>query len=167
MLNEITEKVTKITSSITSKAQETIDLAKLQSAIQKANQDSEENYKEIGKIYYENFALEENELFMEQIAKIKENNAKVVSLQEQIHQLKGTKVCDDCGKEVKHNMSFCPYCGNKLEEETVEEPADELHVEEVVIINSEPVTEEPITTEPVTNETQVVEAEATPITEEL
>lgn len=165
MLNEITEKVNKITSTITSKAQETIDLAKLQSAIQKAKQDSEENYKEIGRIYYENFALEENELFAEQIAKIKENDAKVVALQEQVHQLKGTKVCDDCGRELKNNMSFCPYCGNKLEEETVEEtvdervedPSEEIHVEEVQITDSEPIT----------SEGEVVEGEATPITEEL
>ncbi len=165
MLNEITEKVNKITSTITSKAQETIDLAKLQSAIQKAKQDSEENYKEIGRIYYENFALEENELFADQIAKIKENDAKVASLQEQVHQLKGTKVCDDCGKELKHNMSFCPYCGSKLEEETVEENveesvedlAEELHVEEVLVTASEPVT----------SEAEVVEGETTPITEEL
>lgn len=27
--------------------------------------------------------------------------------------------CDKCGKEVKDTMEFCPYCGNKFQEETV------------------------------------------------
>jgi rRNA maturation endonuclease Nob1 len=152
MLNEFTEKVNKLTNKISNKAHDTLDVAKLQSAINKAKQDIDENYKELGKIYYENFALEENELFTEQIARIKENNAKVISLQEQIHQLKGTRVCDDCGKELKQDMSFCPYCGNKMKEE----PVEEVHAEEV---------EE--ASEPITRETEVVEDEITPITEEL
>jgi formate dehydrogenase maturation protein FdhE len=163
MLNEFTEKVNKITNKITNKAHDTFDVAKLQSAINKAKQDIEETYKEIGKIYYENFALEENELFTEQISRIKDNNTKIITLQEQINQLKGTKMCDGCGKELKQDMSFCPYCGNKQEEAPVEEAnAQEVHVEEV---HAEEVKVE--ASEPITRETEVVEAEITPITEEL
>ena len=167
MLNEFTEKVNKFTNKITNKAHDTIDVAKLQSAINRAKQDIEENYKEIGKVYYENFALEENELFTEQIGIIKENNSKIVSLQEQINQLKGTKVCDECGKELKQDMSFCPYCGNKLEEPVEEVHEEEVHVEEV---HTEEVKVEEVnvdTSEPVTRENEVVEQESTPITEEL
>ncbi len=162
MLNEFTEKVSKITNKITNKAHDTFDVAKLQSAINKAKQEIEENYKEIGKIYFEKFALEENELFTEQIAKINENNSKIVTLQEQINQLKGAKMCDGCGKELKQDMSFCPYCGNKQEEAPVEDAnAQEVHAEEVAV----EVTVE--VSEPKTKETEVVEAETTPITEEL
>ena len=79
-------------------------------------------------------------------------------MQEQVYQLKGTKVCEECGKDLKLDMSFCPYCGNKQEEEPVEEvQEEEVHAEEVPVENSEPIT----------RETEVIEEEVTPITEEL
>ncbi|HHV13189.1 MAG TPA: hypothetical protein GXX75_23220 [Clostridiales bacterium] len=147
MLNDFTEKVNKITREITNKAHDTIDAAKLNSSINRAKQDIEEAYREIGKIYYENFALEENELFEEPVNRIRENELKVVFLQEQIHQLKGIKVCEVCEKELKQDMSFCPYCGNKMKEEPVEEAEqdaeeqdaeEELEVEDELKVKEEP-----------------------------
>ena len=120
MPGEITGMLNKITKEIVNKTQDTKNVIKMRSKINRAKDDIDEAYKEIGRLYYEQCAQSENELFAELVNRIDDCHTEMQSLKKQINQLQDIKLCESCEKAVKQDMKYCPYCGILLNDEKVD-----------------------------------------------
>ncbi|GHU64453.1 hypothetical protein FACS189418_9010 [Clostridia bacterium] len=79
----------------------------------------EENYKEIGKKYFEANKSRPSDEFKESFEKINTSFDKITQLEQEIHAMEKVKVCPSCNEKVSRTVVFCPKCGAKQEETTV------------------------------------------------
>ncbi len=76
---------------------------------------------DIGNIYYNKNKDNTNDEFADAFIKIEELKAKIEQAKIQIQQIKGTKLCTNCGAEIPNGVAFCSKCGAKAPEDTVVE----------------------------------------------
>lgn len=96
------------------KTKDMTELMKLNNAIPEEQRKIEANYREIGKIYYENFADNPDLVFQNYIEKIRQSEAAILEMKSVIQQLKGTVSCPACGSEQPSGSAFCNNCGAKM-----------------------------------------------------
>ena len=77
----------------------------------------------------------DSEAFDALVAELDECYAKLDEISEKVDEYKNEVSCPDCGVKTKRDNNFCPKCGAKLPERTVEpeepiEEAAEVEVEE-------------------------------------
>ncbi len=77
-------------------------------------------YKTIGKLYFEKFAENPDEDFVEAIETIKASMEKIEETKAEIIKIKSRFNCPNCGAPFKNDAAFCSKCGSKLPE--IEEP---------------------------------------------
>lgn len=92
-------------------------------------------YEEIGKKIYENHVREEdisitNEI-EEKCTEIDALGDEIESLLKQCLELKDKKQCSKCYAEIEKNVKFCPNCGEKQTEESINNDETEEKKEEV------------------------------------
>lgn len=122
MIEEISEKLSKITKDVADSTQQQVDVLKMKSRIKKAEAEMENAYKETGKIFFEQTASEITEEYVQYIDAVRRAKVEISECKEKIFQIKGLQFCKECSGKIKGNMSFCPNCGAKITE--MEAPAD-------------------------------------------
>lgn len=108
---------------VASKAGEAIEIERLKGQIRDFSRENAVDLMEIGKMVYDSFKNgeevgEDAEALCEAI---KERKESIAEYEKKISLIKGSTECSGCGKMVAHGMSFCPYCGEKVETEAPEE----------------------------------------------
>lgn len=112
----------------TEKAQHVVEINKMNSQIAEIEQQKNAYFQEMGKVFYEGYRSQDMSVAEKEMVEL----AQVCDgLQEQIHTLrnriaimKNERLCE-CGRVVGLDANFCPYCGNKLEKLTRNEPKPE------------------------------------------
>ncbi len=132
-INKISEKLSSGATAVSNSTKRMSEIAKLNSKINKNLSDVNNRYTEIGRIV----KLELMDKIMHEDVKRLANEidillAEVNESREKISDLKGVKVCIECGAQVSRDVAFCPNCGAK-------QPVVENEIPEPVIITPSPV----------------------------
>ncbi len=133
---KITDSVSKGVTTATEKAQQTVEITKLNNQISGKRKDIDKLYAVIGEAVYD--AYLSNDLFAaeaqltpkcEEISAIREE---IAVLDARIKAIRNEKDCPSCGKRVSEETRFCPSCGHAFPPPVVEkEPIQvDLHVPE-------------------------------------
>ena len=126
-INKISEKLSSGATAVSNSTKRMSEIAKLNSKINKNLSDVNNRYTEIGRIV----KLELMDKIMHEDVKRLANEIDVLLTEinesrEKISNLKGVKVCIECGAQVSRDVAFCPNCGAK-------QPAAENEISEPVI----------------------------------
>ncbi len=98
-------------------------------------------YITLGKAYYDRHEGELEGKFADEFHTIQAGLVKIASLEDEIAELEGTRVCAECGAKVEKNAAFCSRCGAPMdsttsadmhEPEEPEEMQESIFEEEVV-----------------------------------
>ncbi len=119
------------------KTKKSAETVKLNSTINNLDREIKEEYTEIGRIYYQKHANDEQDPdLIPHFQKVSDNLAEIQGNRDQIDALKGLQKCPSCGMTISEDMTFCKYCGAKLVPEFTSEgqPA----VEEAAAAEAEP-----------------------------
>lgn len=100
------------------KAKNLTDIANLKGQIVSYENTILRNYREIGRAYYNTHKNDITSEFPNEMSNIADAERMIAELNKKISELKGTKKCASCGGEIPNDSSFCPKCGQKVEEET-------------------------------------------------
>lgn len=72
-------------------------------------------YITLGKAYYDRHEGEPEEEFSDEFRTIQAGLEKIASLEDEIAELEGTRVCAECGAKVEKNAAFCSRCGAPMD----------------------------------------------------
>ncbi|MGN0161511.1 MAG: zinc ribbon domain-containing protein [Lachnospiraceae bacterium] len=112
--DKLGEKLAATGEEISQKAKEMTEVVSLKNQIRTQENQLDEIYKSIGKKYYEAHKDEEGNEYAADFESIKTAQAGIATLNAQIREVKGTKVCPVCGEDIVGEASFCPKCGAKI-----------------------------------------------------
>lgn len=115
IINEITETMSKAAECASKKGGELLNRGKIRFALANLQSDLDELYEKLGKMRYEEISTGSVDAETEEkiISKIDSVMTDMEILKAEL-MTSGAAVCPACGKSVKKNTSFCPYCGEKL-----------------------------------------------------
>lgn len=125
---KIGEKITSTSKDVAKKTKELADISKINTQISSEEDSIKYKYNQIGKLYYETFGENPDEVFAPMCQSIIESQKKISEYRYQIQVIKGVKRCSGCGGDAPNDSIFCPVCGNKmtLEEDVIIDPVVEL-----------------------------------------
>ncbi len=117
---------------MTNKAGEAIEIQKLKSQVRTLARGNAVDLMELGKTIYDRFKAGEE---VEESAKglceaIQNREASMENYEKKIARIKGASECGNCGKMVARDMSFCPYCGEKIDAAVYDADETEAEFEE-------------------------------------
>ena len=98
---------------VTQKAKDVSGMAKLKMDIRAKKESVKESYLELGKIAYQRHkgeTAEETALF----ERIDEALEEIEKMELQILELKGARMCPECGAQASDTAEYCSACGAKL-----------------------------------------------------
>lgn len=103
---------------VSQKAKDLSDTAKLTMDIHTKEDQVQKMYAQIGKLYFDSHK-DDDPAEYEQMAQIKEMLTVIEDMKKELMEIKGAKVCPNCGKEVGSEDAFCKNCGSKLENDEI------------------------------------------------
>lgn len=117
---------------MTNKAGDAIEIQKLKSQVRSLARGNAVDLMELGKTIYDRFKAGEE---VEESAKglceaIQNREASMENYEKKIARIKGASECGNCGKMVARDMSFCPYCGEKIDAAVYDADETETECEE-------------------------------------
>ena len=117
---------------MTSKAGDAIEIQKLKSQVRSLARGNAVDLMELVKTIYDRFKAGEE---VEESAKglceaIQNREASMENYEKKIARIKGASECGNCGKMVARDMSFCPYCGEKIDAAVYDADETEAEFEE-------------------------------------
>ncbi|HJA81591.1 MAG TPA: zinc ribbon domain-containing protein [Candidatus Mediterraneibacter intestinipullorum] len=111
---------------VTSKAGDAIEIQRIKGQIRGLARGNAADLIELGRTIYDRYKAGEE---VEESARalcdaVRDREASIEDYEKKIAKLRGTSACSGCGRMVSKNMSYCPYCGEKV-------PVYEAEAEEV------------------------------------
>lgn len=110
--DEIGKKLSRTGQEAVQKTKNFTEITKLNSEISEIERGINRAYTEIGKIYYQKYAVTSTDndmlLYLQQIV---DSLQKMEEIQEKIRIIKGIGKCKNCGADVDTNAIFCNHCG--------------------------------------------------------
>ncbi|MBR0093234.1 MAG: zinc ribbon domain-containing protein [Lachnospiraceae bacterium] len=116
ILDDLGKKLSEAGKSTLAKTREMSSVSKLNSAIRAEERTQESLFMQLGKEYY---TLHEDAVggdFADIVREIRESKERSAELAEQINEIRGIRICPECGAEVPLGAIFCNICGVKLPE---------------------------------------------------
>ena len=89
-------------------------------------------YITLGKAYYDRHEGELEGKFADEFHTIQAGLVKIASLEDEIAELEGTRVCAECGAKVEKNAAFCSRCGAPMDSADVHEPEEPEEMQETI-----------------------------------
>ncbi len=131
-LEDLGKRIGETAETMTNKAGEAIEIQRLKGQIRGLARDNAVDLMELGRAIYERYkAGEEVEEGAQALCDaIKDREASIGEYEKKISRIKGTSECGNCGKMVGREMSFCPYCGEKVTLSEEDETASEAETTE-------------------------------------
>ena len=167
---ELKKTITDVSGTVVKKSGEVVETQKLKMKKYSIESDIRKDYELMGRIFFaemeETGNIDENveEIFQ----RIVEAKDAVAEIDEKLSKYSKGKVCAVCGEKASKNMTYCPYCGSKFEDEP-EADFEKAEFEEDVVEKTEDaaeVTEDNADAEEAVTENVSEEAEAEATTEE-
>lgn len=124
---------------MSNKASEAVEVQKLKSQIRTLERGNEGDLTELGQIIYERYQAGEDvgEEAAGLCEAIRDREESIEKYRQKISDVKGSFHCEVCGKIVTKEMSYCPYCGEKVPESIYEEEEEESAAEKVADVVEE------------------------------
>ena len=115
---------------VTSKAGDAIEIQRIKGQIRGLARENAADLIELGRTIYDRYKAGEE---VEESARalcdaVRDREASIEDYEKKIAKLRGTSACSGCGRMVSKNMSYCPYCGEKVP--VYEAEAEEVQAEE-------------------------------------
>lgn len=111
----------KVTKTIASTGQDAIqktrvltDTAKLNALCSEEENRISNYYRKIGELYVSLHADSNEPEFKELMEAIHQSKMKIQDWNKQIHNIKGTQICPNCGATIQRGSFFCTACGTKM-----------------------------------------------------
>ena len=121
--DELGKKISQAGQNAVQKGKELADIAKINSAVYDEEKKIDDNYREIGKLYFSLRGKNPDVDFAAMVAAIHESENKIGEYKQQLKDIKGVVCCEKCGAEVSSNAAFCSACGAPMPVvKPVEEP---------------------------------------------
>lgn len=114
IFDEIGKKVSQVGAETVKMTKELSETAKLNSAINAAENTINTVYANIGKLYYEKNIENPDEMYAEMFASIEAQKQIIQRNKDQLRIIKNVNVCENCNAEVAMGVAFCPNCGSKI-----------------------------------------------------
>jgi len=112
---KLSDTVSKGVSTATEKAQQTVEVTKLNSQISSKRKDIDKLFASIGESVYEGYLAQDLSVSQSKVLpaceKISEIRAEIEALESRIKEIRNEKDCV-CGKLVPYDTRFCPSCGH-------------------------------------------------------
>ena len=96
------------------KTKELTDIARLNSAITDEERTQKNLFLQLGREYYNNHAEDAEEALSRTVQDITDSKTRVGQLQHEINDIRGIRVCEECGAEVQLGAVYCTSCGVRL-----------------------------------------------------
>ncbi len=138
LTQKFTQKVKQLSKDTAEEVQKLNRIRQLNGKVNDARKQIEQIYSEIGKKFYELHKDSAPEGFEELVRTISDRTVEIGQLKEQLREVKGVVLCENCNTEVSADERFCPNCGSKMPEPVEEAEAED---EASVVIDAEDVTE--------------------------
>ena len=127
---DLGKRLSETAETVTSKAGEALEIQKLRSQIRSMARGNAVDLMELGKLIYDRYKAGET---VEEAAQglcdaIKDREAGMEEYEKKIARIKGASECANCGKMVAKEMTFCPYCGEKIDRSVYEADAEDEEV---------------------------------------
>lgn len=114
VINKAGDTLSNVGRGVVDKVKASTDLNKLKQQIVYEQQKISESFEEIGRNYYKekpvHVAPENVKLFGDIDSRLQ----RIERLKVQMNELKGIKVCTECGATITNNFLFCGICGARL-----------------------------------------------------
>lgn len=140
---ELKKTITDVSGTVVKKSGEVVETQKLKMKKYSIESDIRKDYELMGRIFFaemeETGNIDENveEIFQ----RIVEAKDAVAEIDEKLSKYGKGKVCAVCGEKASKNMTYCPYCGSKFEDEP-EADFEKAEFEADVVEKTEDVAEE-------------------------
>lgn len=127
--DQLGQKLTQTSRGAVKKTRDMAEIVRLNSAISEETKKIEAACREIGRLYYEHCASQNDPVFQPAVAEIQLAETSIREMRDTISRLKGIPTCPRCGAGLSAGSVFCPNCGAKQPEppappvEPVEESA--------------------------------------------
>ena len=120
--DQLSAKLTQTSQTAVQKTKDMAEIVRLSGQIAEEEKKIEQLYREIGETYYRQFADKDEVLFRDPVKEIRDAEAAVAAMRENVRQLKGVQVCPACGKEQPNGIAYCSSCGVKMPEIEAPQP---------------------------------------------
>ena len=111
---EIGKKISKSGQDAAQKAKNMAETVRLNGLVSEEKRRIENTFTKIGKLYYETFKENPEPCFSQLVTDINDAEKNIKKYTEQIRQVKGVAICDNCGGEVSNTAPFCSACGSAI-----------------------------------------------------
>jgi RNA polymerase subunit RPABC4/transcription elongation factor Spt4 len=124
---DLGNKITSTGKTVADKAKDLTELTRLNARVVSEEGKLSKAYCEIGKLYYAQSKGELDGPYEEYAAAASASLSEITALKEQIKNLKGVRVCVQCGREIGKNDLYCSSCGARNDfEEPETKPVDQI-----------------------------------------
>jgi uncharacterized coiled-coil DUF342 family protein len=118
VFDNITKKVTGTAKVAATRANDIVEVTKLNLSISAEEDKIKKLYAELGKAVYEtyNAGEEVGDAFKFYCKKIDEIEKNIEEMKQKILEMRKLKMCPSCSIELEADMAYCPKCGTKQQE---------------------------------------------------
>ena len=115
---------------VADKAKEMADVTRLKVQISSEESKIKEAYLQIGRLFCNRDMGEVPEEFIPYVQIVANSKAQIENLKGQISDVKGIKICPECGAENPLDATFCSACGSKVESTVKTEAASQTEAQD-------------------------------------
>lgn len=124
IFGKVGDSITATSKGVADKAKSASEINGMKKQIQQEEQKVLKYYQTIGQRYYDENAENPNAKYYDIMCEIKQISERNERLKFKINQIRGIKVCPNCGAEINNDFIFCGICGTKLPEPPKEDETD-------------------------------------------
>jgi rubrerythrin len=112
--DELSKKITVTSQNAVKSVSNLASVTKLKDSIAQEQRDISNCYLELGQAFFQQCKGIDEEPFATLCARIREGEAKIAALEDEIQMLQDMKKCPQCGAVCKYDSRFCPSCGAEM-----------------------------------------------------
>jgi len=115
VIDNITKKVTETAKVAATKANDIVEVTKLNLSIAAEEDKIKKIYAEVGKAVYDAYAAgkETADFLKDYCKRIEDIEKNIKEMKDKILEMKNLKICPGCGAELEGDVNYCPKCGTK------------------------------------------------------
>jgi rubrerythrin len=114
LFDEIGKKITNAGQSVVKGTKDLAETARINSQISEEQKQLGRLYAQLGKLYFEQIGGNPEAPFHDICEAIAAAEGRIAGYQHELQQIKGTKLCANCGAEITDSSAFCPMCGTPV-----------------------------------------------------
>ena len=125
--DDLGERIAQTAGIVTNKANDVVEITRIRNLSRNLKQKNQQDLIELGKIIFRKYQdKEELDPKMAALCEaIEDRDKSIAKYQQQISDVKGEHLCQECGRYSSKDTAFCPYCGKPFEDEKKDEKEED------------------------------------------